>query len=582
MSHQRETRTRFEKSFARRSLVVITVFFLAAVVLVARSLQLQVLDNEFLNKQADARHLRVEVITANRGSILDRNGEPLAISTPVDSIWAHPAELAEAVDQIPQLARLLGRDQNEILRLITSHIHKEFVYLKRHLSPERARQVTNLDIPGVYSQREYRRYYPAGEVVGHVLGFTNIDDDGQEGIELAYNEWLNGENGTKRVLKDRLGRVVEDVESISPMRPGKDLFLSIDLRIQYLAYRELKAAIISFNALSGSVVVLDVATGEIIAMVNQPSFNPNNRAELSAARYRNRAVTDIFEPGSSIKPLILAAALESGQYHRGSIIDTSPGYIRVGKKLIEDHHNLGEIDLATLLMKSSNVGASKVVLSLDSEQLWRTLDGFGLGQLTASGFPGESAGLLSNFAHWREISRATLSYGYGLSVTPLQLAQAYASLGSNGMLNPVTFVRVDQPESEMPDGYQVVSSQTATDVVEMMKSVVSRGGTGQRAAVAGYRVAGKTGTSWKFTAGGYSTDKYIAVFAGLVPASSPRLATVVVINEPTSGKYYGGEVSAPVFAQISAGALRLMAVAPDMLDTDITGDGPVIQAMSTQ
>lgn len=562
-------------SFNGRWYVAVALFFLAAVVLVGRAVHLQVLDRGFLSDQGDARHLRVAKISAHRGTITDRNGEPLAVSTPVDSIWANPSELALHVDDFPRLAESIGEDQQWLLRRITRNLEREFVYLRRHMSPEGAARVKALDIPGVYLLREYRRYYPAGEVAGHVLGFTNIDDVGQEGLELAYDHWLRGEPGAKRVLKDRLGRSVEDLESIKPPRPGKDLVTSLDLGIQYLAYRELKASIQRNNARSGSVVVLDVATGEVLAMVNQPSYNPNDRAQYSVSRYRNRAVTDILEPGSSFKPFVVAAALESGMVKPDSLVQTSPGFITVGAKVIEDKHNLGEIDVTTVLTKSSNVGAAKIAMALEPIYLWQVLTRFGLGSLTASGFPGESAGLLNDHNHWRSIGQATLAYGYGVSVTPLQLAQGYATIGSRGARRPVSLLKLDHPQGSE----KVIGEQTAAALVTMMETVVSPEGTGSRAAVPGYRVAGKTGTSWKFKAGGYSKDKYFAVFAGLAPASDARLAIVVVIDEPSSGKYYGGEVAAPVFSTIMAGALRLQAVAPDALP-ERSSEKPLVQAMS--
>jgi cell division protein FtsI (penicillin-binding protein 3) len=547
---------------------------MVAAALAARAVHLQVLNKEFLNQQADTRHLRRERISAHRGTITDRNGEPLAISTPVDSVWANPKELAPAVDEVPQLARALGLDPQLLIRRITRSMDKEFLYLKRHLSPEQAQQVLALKLPGVNVQREYRRYYPAGEVTGHLVGFTDIDDEGQEGLELAFNHWLAGESGAKRVLKDRLGRSVENVESIRPARHGKNLRTSIDLRIQYLAYRTLKAAIQSYNAESGSIVVLDVRTGEVLAVVNQPTYNPNDRSQFSAERYRNRAVTDIFEPGSSIKPLIIAAALESGEFRPSSIIDTAPGYVTVGAKTIEDSRNLGRVSLTTILARSSNVGVTKLAMSLQPEQLWQTMTRFGLGTLTSSAFPGESAGLLTHFSNWKPISQATLAYGYGISVTALQLAQAYASLGNGGRLYPVSLVALEAAA----EGEQVVAPDTAAAVRRMLEEVVRPGGTGTKAAVAGYRIAGKTGTAWKFAAGGYSEDKYISIFAGLAPASDPKLAAVVVIDEPSGELYYGSDVAAPVFADIMTESLRLLAVPPDALPA--RDPGSIMQAMS--
>lgn len=562
------------QAFYVRWWIVLMLFFIAAMILVGRAVQLQVMDRGFLAGQGEARHLRVAKISAHRGTITDRNGEPLAASTPVDSIWANPTELAEHAQDFTRLAEAVRRDPEWLKRQITRNLDREFVYLRRHMSPEQAAQVYALEIPGVYVLREYRRYYPAGEVTGHVLGFTNIDDVGQEGLELAYDHWLSGEPGTKRVLKDRLGRSIEDVESIKPPRPGKDLATSLDLRIQYLAYRELKAAVKRNAAKAGSAVVLDIATGEILAMVNQPSYNPNDRSQFSVSRYRNRAVTDILEPGSSLKPFVVAAALESGAFTPQSTIDTSPGYITIGAKTIEDKNNLGTIDVTRVLTKSSNVGAVKIAMALEPEYLWNVLTRFGLGRLTTSGFPGESAGLLSDHHHWRAIGQATLAFGYGVSVTPVQLAQAFATVGARGISRPLSLLRIDRVQGEE----QIIQPTTAAALVRMLETVVGPEGTGARAAVAGYRVAGKTGTAWKFKAGGYSEDKYFAVFGGFAPASRPRLAVVVVIDEPSSGEYYGGEVAAPVFSAIMAGALRLMAIAPDALPE--TADPPLVQAMT--
>jgi cell division protein FtsI (penicillin-binding protein 3) len=563
MTRGAETKEQTARRFVGRAMLVMTFFVLAASSLLARAVHLQVLNKDFLNQQADSRHLRTEKISAHRGSITDRNGEPLAISTPVDSIWANPKELAAAVDRVPELAKALKLDSPLLMRRITQSMDKEFLYLKRHLSPEQAQQVLALKLPGVNVLREYRRYYPSGEVAGHLVGFTSVDDDGQEGLELEFNHWLSGESGAKRVLKDRLGRAVENVESIRPAHHGRDLRASIDLRLQYLAYRALKSAIQQHKAESGSIVLLDVQTGEVLAMVNQPTYNPNDRAQYSAERYRNRAITDIFEPGSSIKPLILAAALESGRYRPSSTVDTAPGFVVVGPKKIEDTNNLGRVSLTTVLSRSSNVGVTKVAMSLEPDQLWSTMTQFGLGSLTASGFPGESAGLLTHYNHWQEISQATLAYGYGVSVTPLQMAQAYAALGSDGILRPVSLVALDKPN----EGERILTSETSHAIRRMMEEVVRPGGTGTKASVTGYRVAGKTGTAWKFAAGGYSHDKYLSIFAGLAPASNPRLAAVVIIDEPTGNLYYGSDVAAPVFADVIAESLRLLAVPPDALPT---------------
>ncbi|HXC08196.1 MAG TPA: penicillin-binding protein 2 [Steroidobacteraceae bacterium] len=556
------------RSYRWRSIVILVLVLSGASLLVARAVELQLLDHGFLASQGDARSMRVVKIAAHRGAITDRNGEPLAVSTPVDSVWVNPQELNDNIDQLPRLARALKEDQQTLARRITSNLDREFLYLVRHMPPEQAAHIKALGIPGVYLLREYKRYYPAGEVSGHVVGFTTIDDKGQEGLELGFDQLLNGEDGSKRVIQDMQGRYVENVESIRAPRPGRDLATSIDLRIQYLAYRELKSAMQEYQARAGSIIVIDVDTGEVLAMVNQPSYNPNDRDQLKPEMYRNRAATDIFEPGSSIKPFIMAAALASGQYRPDSVIDTSPGFLKVGTKVFEDEHNLGAIDLATILAKSSNVGTAKVALSLQPEQIWGTLTNLGLGQVTGSSYPGESAGMLSNYSHWRPIGIATLSHGYGLSVTPLQLAHAYATIGAGGVKRPLTFERVTGP---VP-GDQVLDPKVAHQLVQLMEQVVEKGGTATRASLIGYRVSGKTGTAFKSIAGGYSTDRIMAVFAGLVPASHPKLATVVVIDEPSRDMHeiggvlaQGGTVAAPVFASVMSGALRLMDVPPDDL-----------------
>jgi cell division protein FtsI (penicillin-binding protein 3) len=552
------------ESFRGRLRVVLGFLALACVGLVARAAHLQLIDQQFYAKQGNARFMRETKLAAHRGAILDRNGEPMAASTPVDTVWANPRELKDAMDQLPRLAEAMNRDGKWLTQLISSNLDREFVYLKRHMPPQDAVQVAALKIPGVYLRREYRRYYPASEVAGHVLGFTNIDDVGQEGLELAFDHTLGGETGEKRVIRDLHGNTVEDVESIRAARPGTDLVTSIDMRIQYLAYRELKAAVAQHRARSGSVVILDVATGEVLAIVNQPSFNPNDREQRDARVYKNRAATDIIEPGSSIKPFVAAAGLASGKYTSRTLIDTSPGFVQVGIKRIPDHHNLGKITLTTVLAESSNVGMAKMAMNLGRDEMWQMLDAFGFGQNTGSGYPGESAGMLPPAQQWRQIDQATRSYGYGLAVTPLQLAHAYSILGAGGVNRPVSLRRVDVP---VP-GVRVIEEQLARDMLRMMEQVVSENGTGKQAALISYRVAGKTGTAWKAkeASAGYDTDRYVATFGGVVPASNPRLAAIVMIDEPRGDAYYGGDVAAPVFANVMAGALRLLGVPADNLD----------------
>ena len=552
---------------------VLIVFAMVFSVLIARAVDLQILGRDLYDGEAKARQLRVVEIAARRGPITDRNDEPLAVSSPVDTIFAVPAKLAQARERIPELAQALGRSDESIMRDLSRYKNREVMYLKRHLAPETAAGVMRLKVPGVNSQREYRRFYPAAEVTGHVVGFTNIDGEGIEGLEWAYDDWLQEQTGRKRVIKDRRGNIVEDVEQIEPAISGRPLAISIDLRIQYMAYRELKAAVARHKARSASAVVIDVASGEVLAMVNQPAFNPNSVGRYAAATRRNRAVVDVFEPGSSIKPFIVAAALESGSYGPASMIDTTPGYYQVGRKTIRDKRNLGRIDLTTILTKSSNVGASKLALSLQRDEIWNVLTRLGFGSPTASGFPGESGGLVNDFQTWRDISVATLSYGYGLSVTTLQLAQAYATIGALGVRRPVSLLRLD----EKPGGERALSANSARMLIDMMETVVTDEGTGGRAAVPGYRVAGKTGTAWKSTAGGYSEDRYLAVFAGVAPAGAPRLAVVVVMDEPSAGEFYGGIVAAPVFSRVAAGALRMLAVPPD--DVATLNDTHILQAM---
>jgi len=534
----------------------------AALVLAWRAVDLQLMHKQFLQGQGDARYLRTVTVAAHRGMITDRRGEPLAISTPVDSVWANPQLLLEAPGQRAALARLLNLNARQLRDYLQARAEREFVYLKRRVSPDLAQQVMALNAPGVALQREYRRYYPAGEVTAQLLGFTGVDDTGQEGLELAFDNWLQGKEGAKRVIKDRLGRIIEDVESLRAPRPGRDLRLSVDKRIQYLTYRELKSALAEHRAQSGSAVVLDAHSGEVLAMVNLPAYNPNNLDEARGASLRNRAVTDSFEPGSTIKPFTIAAALEAGLYRADTPVDTAPGFFRVGGKNIRDLHNYGRIDVAGVIQKSSNVGAARIALSLPPERLWRTFSGAGLGQVTGSGFPGEVSGVLRPYQKWQEIERATLAFGYGLSVTLLQLAQGYSVLANDGVLKPVSFISGAHAEPRA-----VLSPATAQSVRAMMERVTGEGGTALLARVPGYRVAGKTGTVRKLTPHGYSEDRYLSLFAGMAPASRPRLVMAVMINEPAGEQYYGGQVAAPVFARVMAGALRLLNVAPDDLES---------------
>ena len=542
-----------------RLLVVVGIVFAVAAVMLWRAVDLHVLNKDFLQSQGNARYMRTMPVAAHRGVITDRYGDPLAVSTPVDSVWINPAEFMTARTSWKKLTQLLSLKIEKVERLVLQREKREFVYLKRHIRPELGEKVAALNIAGVYLQREYRRYYPAGEVAAHVLGFTNIDDAGQEGLELAYNDWLRGESGRKMVIKDRLGRTIKHVESIEAAQPGKDLTLSIDRRLQYLTYRELKRAVLQYKAKSGSAVILDTKTGEVLAMVNQPSYNPNNRRNLKSSHLRNRAVTDVFEPGSTIKPFTVAAALESGKFKSNSIVNTNPGYYRIGKYVVQDVKNYGWIDLSTILSKSSNIGASKLALAISAKNLNDVHSRIGFGFSTGSGFPGEVGGIINLPSEKQLVERATLSYGYGLSVTPLQLARSYAAIANDGVMPAVSFIRVNEAANET----RVLSVKHAKQIREMLESVVSKKGTGSRAAVSGYRISGKTGTVKKASAGGYSDDRYVATFAGMAPTSNPRLAMVVIINEPRGEVYYGGKIAAPVFSKVMSGALRLMDIAPD-------------------
>lgn len=548
-------------SISRSRRLLLSGLMLSGFVLLAgRSAQLQLVDSAFLQGQADARHLRVVQVPAHRGMITDRSGEPLAISTPVQSVWANPRELVASRADLARVADLLDMQVEQLQRLLGERKDREFVYLRRHMAPDQAQQVIALDIPGINLQQEYRRYYPAGEVAAHLIGFTDVDDHGQEGLELAYDKWLSGEPGAKRVVKDGRRHIVENVENIRSAHPGKPLALSIDRRIQYLAYRELKAAVQQQHAQSGSIIVLDNRTGEVLALANQPAFNPNNRKLLSTDKLRNRAMTDVFEPGSTMKPFVIAAALQSGRYTPGTQINTSPGLLQVGTYTVHDMHDYGVLDLAGVIRKSSNVAASKIALTLDPQDVWRGYSQSGFGVATGSGFPGEADGYLSDYHRWRDVERATLSYGYGLSVTNLQLAQAYSVLANGGYRVPITLLRRDDTAVEKQE---VFSSKVTRTVRAMMEAVVKPGGTAPLAAVSGYRVAGKTGTVHKSEAGGYAEHRYLALFAGMAPASDPRLVVVVVVNEPSNGEHFGGQVAGPVFSKVMAGALRLLNVAPD-------------------
>lgn len=534
-----------------------------------RLFYLTVVDKAFLQNQGEIRAVRTESIPATRGMILDRRGEPLAVSTPTWTIIANPKALWKIQrdpslnigpeQEIKRLAGVMGVGRAWLQEKFEANESRSFMYLKRQIPPNEADAIMAANVIGVSKTKEYKRYYPAAEVASHVVGFTNIDDKGQEGIELAYDQALEGQPGRRSYVKDLRGNIIRGVGVEEAEHPGENIELSIDLRLQYLAYRELKAAVTEHRATSASAVILDVKTGEILAMVNQPSYNPNDRSKLEYEELRNRAVIDLFEPGSTMKPFTISAALMSGQYTTETTIDTSPGYLRFGRFTIRDAANYGVIDFEKLLIKSSNVGASKIALSLPQDAIWNMDYELGIGSQVGIGFPGEASGVLPSHPKWHPSEIATLAYGYGLSVSTLQLAQAYMTLANGGYRVPVTIFKQDIPA----DGKQVIPHKIAQDVIKMMESVVQRG-SGKAAQIPGYRVAGKTGTVHKVGSKGYEYDQYIALFAGVAPASNPRLAMVVMINDPKGREYYGGEVAAPVFSRVMEGALTTLNIYPDL------------------
>lgn len=548
-------------SVARYRLLLL--FWLAlALALLLRAVDLQVFQFDFLDGEGDSRNLRIQPLAAHRGVITDRNGKPLAVSTPVTTLWANPKELMAARDDWGKLKGNQVLSLAELKAQVLPRKQREFIYLKRRLPPAQAEQVLALKIPGIYPLTEYRRYYPAGAVASQVVGITGMSGQGQEGVELSFNDSLAGQVGKEKVIRDLYGRVVQVLDVLTPAESGKTLALSIDLRIQYAAYQALQQAVQKFEAKSGSVVVLDAQTGEILAMVNQPSYNPNSHENLKPVDMRNRAVTDVFEPGSTMKPLTVAAALEAGLVTPQSQVNTNPGYLRIDGFTIHDERNYGMIDVTTILTKSSNVGASKLALSLDAHDLPRFFSHFGFGRDVNINFPGVTNGYLPLRTRWSDAERAALSYGYGLSVNALQLAHAYAVIANKGVMEPLSLVRVD----DAPAGQRVISGQVAAELVRMLETVVTRDGTASRAQVPGYQVAGKTGTAHKTSGGGYASDQYVGVFAGMAPAPNPRYVTVVMINDPQGKAYFGGLVAAPVFSQVMATVLRVMQVDPDHPD----------------
>lgn len=542
-----------------RAWLVLLALALSMGGLATRAAWLQIFHADYLQQQGNSRYLRVVKDVQPRGMILDRNGEPLAVSTPVDSIWAQPEILAQARTHWPALARKLHMSSRELARAVRRYKGKEFMYLRRQVAPEFADAVLALDVPGVSVVHEYRRYYPAGAAAGHILGFTNVDDHGQEGLELAFDKWLSGTPGLKRVLKDRYGKIVEPVESISLPRRGKDLRISIDRRIQYLAYRELKHAVELHGARGGTAVVMDAHTGEILAMVSQPGFNPNNRTDLHGRLVRNRSVTDVFEPGSTLKPFTITTALETGKFRPGTLINTSPGRLRIGANTITDVDNFGWLTVTRVIEKSSNVGAAKIALDIGKQPLWDMLVRLGFGKETGSGLPGEVSGMLRPPKEWARVDNATLAFGYGISVTTLQLARAYCVLANGGTLLTPSILPTDTPLNPR----YVVETSLTHKVRAMLEKAVSVKGTGHRADIPYYHIAGKTGTVNKLVDGQYAERRHMALFAGFAPATNPRLVMVVTVDEPVRNGYFGGQVAAPVFHSVISGALRLLNIAPD-------------------
>jgi cell division protein FtsI (penicillin-binding protein 3) len=540
-----------------RQRLVLVALLGAFVVLIGRSLYLQAFNNDFLADKGRARFERVIDISATRGRITDRHGDVLAVSTPVRSIWAVPEDVELAPAQARSLASLLELDVREINRKLATE--RDFVYVKRQLPPDVADRVSALKLPGIHQKNEYRRYYPSGEVMAHMVGFTGVEDSGQEGIELAFDSQLAGKPGSRRVIKDRRGNVVEDVESIRPPQEGREVALAIDSKIQYLAYSHLKQALEEHRAKAGGVVVLDARSGEVLALANLPTYNPNNRSKLVGAQLRNRALTDTFEPGSTLKPFTAALALETGKFRVDTPIQTAPGKMTIGTATISDAHAHGVLTVAQVIQKSSNIGSAKLALSMKPEEMWTMFDSLGFGAPLKLGFPGEVGGRLRPAKSWRPIEQATMAYGHGISVTLIQLARAYQVFARDGDLVPLSLARLDAPPLA---GKQVFSAQTAREVRTMLEMAVQPGGTAPKAQIPGYRVAGKTGTAHKLEGGAYAS-KYVASFVGFAPASEPRLIVAVMIDEPSAGKYYGGDVAAPVFSQVMAGSLRTLGVAQD-------------------
>ena len=550
-----ETREEISRRFVVRSFWVFGIIVFFSFFLVVRATYLQVLNKDFLIQQGNLRQIRDINIAAYRGTINDRNNKPLAISIPVDTISINPKKFNEDDIKMKQLSVLLGRDHEELIKLIKNSKSKSFLYIERKVSTNISDQIKLLNIANLDFKREYKRSYPAGEIISQLLGLTNIDEEGKEGVELQYDASLRGIPGVKRILKDDHNRHIENIKIIKSPKSGTDLTLSIDLRLQHIAHRALERAIIENKAYSGSVILVDALRGEILAIANYPSYDNNETFSLNPDSMRNRAIIDMYEPGSSIKPFILARAIDSGLYDLASLIDTSP--VKIGSRTIRDTRELGEVDLATVLMRSSNAGMSRIGLSLESDALWEMMSDFGFGSYVTDGFPGESRGRLHHHTEWGEIGKATMSYGYGITVTPIQLAQAYSVIANNGLYTPLSLRKGLYNESR-----RVINQDTAKTLLSMLEKVVEDG-TSKKAAVNGYRVGGKSGTAWKTSgAGGYSTDRYRSIFAGIAPIDDPRLVAVVFIEEPTGEFYYGGDVAAPVFSEIISQSLQLLSIPP--------------------
>ncbi|QVL45038.1 MAG: penicillin-binding protein 2 [Methylophilaceae bacterium] len=546
----------------RRRLLLIAVLF-GFVLLLVKSVYLQSMNKDFLQKKGGDRYIRTLELQADRGKIKDRNGEILAGSSPVASVWVNPSVVQMSEKQKKALAELLDMRVAVIDQKI-SNKQKEFVYIRRRIAPDLAEKVKKLNIAGIALERDYKRFYPAGDVVSHVVGFTGVDGNGQEGFELVRNDELAGLAGQRRVIKDRSGQIVEELEVVRQPSDGNELVLSIDRRIQYLVFRELSKSIEYYKAKAGSAVVLDAKTGEVLAMVNLPTYNPNNPTNIKG-KTRNRALTDVFEPGSTMKPITAAAALQFGGYVAETKVDTAPGYMKIGPATIHDTHAYAELTVSEVVKKSSNVGSAKIALSLDKKKLWTVFNQLGFGEKTDIGFPGEVRGKVRDYETWRPIEQATMSYGHGISVTLLQLARAYTVFANNGELKPVSLIKLD----EAPEGQSVFSAAVANSVKDMLELVVQDGGTGTKAQVTGYRVAGKTGTAHKLGANGYERDKYVGSFVGLAPASNPRLIMAVMVDEPTNGQYYGGTVAAPIFSSVMSEVLRLLAIPQDAPNANV-------------